>query len=213
MNATLVGPRRLGARTCVLAVAAVALAASGCGGGSSTSQQAPTASTTATIGGSSPTATATPTPSATDQQAQAYAAAVKTYGRFWRDLVSVINKPGDPTSLGGIARGEAFSYAVQVGRGAISRGYRVRGTVTDEYVRTVSFRFGGTTDKPSVVVLQSCQDLATASYVDAKGRPVPRSASAAKFLRFDVTVVNFSPSVTQNWALDGFKTTAVTSCE
>jgi hypothetical protein len=212
MNATLVGPRRLGARTCVLAVAAVALAASGCGGGSSTSQQAPAASTTATIGGSSPTATATPTPSATDQRAQAYAAAVKTYNEYWSTFARILRTGGDPTVIRGISRGEAFNYAVQTGRSVDNKGYRLKGRISHAYITPEGFVYGGSTKKPSRVRIRDCQDLRTAQFVDRQGKLVKREAGAATFVRFDVSMVNFSSSIDTEWQLDDFKTTAVESC-
>lgn len=214
MNATDGAMRGRGRHAAVFAVA-TALVLGACGGGSSSTQGSGTPSTTATISGSSPSASAsaTPTPRPSDQQAQAYAAAVKVYRQYWGDLFAIINNGGDPTRMRSISRGAALSYAIQVADGAISRGYKVRGSISDVYLKPTGFNFGGTAKKPSVVTLATCRDLSTIGYVDAKGKPVPRSPGAAKFVRYDYTVVNSSPSLTKAWQLQGIKSTVVKSCE
>ncbi len=196
----------------VLAALAVALGAAGCSGGGSATSTSPSTSTTATIGGAT-SPSASPSPSATDRQAQAYAAAVKTYNDYWQGLENTLATRGDPTRLARIARADAFSYAVAVAREASSQGYTLKGRITNVYVKPTAFVFGGTTKNPSRVTLTSCQDLSTNSYVDKSGRTVPKGADAAQFVKFDARVVNFSSSLTEDWQVDGLKTTVVKSCE
>jgi hypothetical protein len=150
--------------------------------------------------------------SPSDQQAQAYAAAVKTYNEYWSRLANVLATHGDPTQLGRIARADAYSYAATVAQYASSNGYTLRGHFKNVYVKPTSFVYGGTTKNPSRVMLASCQDLSANSYVDRSGRRVPRGADAARFVKFEAKVVNFSPSVTKDWVVDDLKTTAVSSC-
>ena len=199
----------------VVGVACLALAGatalSGCSGSASSSSSAPI-TTAATIGGSSASPSSSPSPSASDQQAQAYAAAVAVYKQYWKRLVETVNKRLEPTLMRDIARGEAFGYGVQLARNAKAQGYKIQGIVSDTYVRPTGFTFGGTTDKPSTVTLQSCQDLSNAGYVDAQGKAVPKDPNGPKFVRFDTTVTNFTPSLTSEWLLDDFKTTPVKSC-
>ena len=195
----------------VLAALVVALGAAGCSGDGSATSTSPSTSTTATIGGAT-SPSASPSPSATDRQAQAYAAAVKTYNDYWQGLENTLVTHGDPTRLARIARADAFGYAVAIAREASSQGYTLKGHLTNVYVKPTGFVFGGTTKNPSRVTLTSCQDLSTNSYVDKSGRTVPKDADAAKFVKFDAKVVNFSPSLTKDWQVDGLKTTVVKSC-
>lgn len=206
------GATSVGRRAVVLAALTVAFGAAGCSGGSAASQSGTATSKTATIGGTSPSPSTTPSASPSDQQAQAYAAAVKTYNDYWSGLERALATKGDPTRLARIARAGAFSYAVGVAREASSKGYTLKGHIQNVYVRPSTFVYGATTKNPSRVSLTSCQDLSTNSYVDKSGKKVPRDADAAKFIKFDATVVNFSPSLTRDWEVDQLKTTVVTSC-
>jgi hypothetical protein len=207
-----------GGRRLALAVMVVGLmtGAAGCSG-DSPSSSATRSTTTATIGGPSTSATASASPSASasassDRQAQAYAAATKVYNDFFTGIVRTINSGADPTRLRGISRGEAFSYAVVSGREAEAHGYKVEGTISMVYVRPKSFTYGGSTANPSKVGIDGCQDLRTVRYVDRNGKPVPRGSGAADFLRYTVTAVNFTPSVSAGWVLDDFKNVKVPSC-
>ncbi|HYY11439.1 MAG TPA: hypothetical protein VE781_10900 [Kineosporiaceae bacterium] len=199
----------------VVGVACLALAGatalSGCSGSASSSSSAPI-TTAATIGGSSASPSSSPSATTGDQQAQAYAAAVSTYKQYWQQLLTIINKRRDATELRGISRGEAFSYGLSVAREAQIAGYTVDGPIKDVYLRPVKFTYGGSTKNPSNVTLQACQDLSTGHLLDSKGRQVPKDPKGPKFLRLDLTVTNFTPSVTNEWQLDDFKTTPVASC-
>ena len=195
----------------VLAALVVALGAAGCSGDGSATSTSPSTSTTATIGGAT-SPSASPSPSATDRQAQAYESALKTYNAFWTQFTDILRKQSEPLALRPIARGEAFSYAVQTARDAKAQGQRLSGSVSHLKLEPKSFAYGGTTQKPTRVQLQDCQDLSTAQFVDRNGKQVTRDADSARFVRFDVTMVNFSPSLVNEWQVDGFKTTAVTSC-
>jgi hypothetical protein len=212
MSVTVAGRRAVGRGGVALAGVAVALTAAGCNGASSASQSTSSTSTTATVGGSSPPPSATPSASPSDQQAQAYGAAVKTYNEYWAGLEQILKTGGDPLKIRPVARGEAFSYAIAVSREASASGYRIAGTLSNVYVRPSDFTFGGTTKNPSRVKIQGCQNVGSAHYVDRNGKPVPTAPGAAKSVRVDATVVNFSPVLNKNWVLDDLKTTAVKSC-
>jgi hypothetical protein len=212
MSGTVAGRRAVGRGVVALAGVAVAVAAAGCNGAGSSSPSTSSSSTTATIGGSSSSPSATPSASPSDQQAQAYTAAVKTYNDYWTGLERILKTGGDPLKIRPLARGEAFSYTIAVSREATASGYKIAGSLSNVYVRPSEFTFGGTTKNPSRVKIQGCQNVGSAHYVDRKGRPVPTPSGAAKSVRFDVTVVNFSPAVNKNWVLDDFKTTAVKAC-
>ncbi len=207
MNVTVAGRRGV-----ALTALAVAFGAAGCSGGNSTVATGSSTSRTATIGAASPSESTAAGGSGSSQQAQAYQAAVKTYNDYWQGLENALATHGDPTRMARIARADAFSYAVTVARYATSKGYTLKGHIDNVYVRPTGFILGGTTKKPSRVTLTSCQDLSENSYVDKSGRSVPRDADAAKFVKFDSTVVNFSSSLTKDWQVDGLKTTVVKSC-